>query len=174
MLSLSVLFFCCIVSKSLDGFNNLNFSGWCFLVFCSIGLIWGVFAFVHFSCFVRGAYEITRQIQEIENVDYKALNFMTSYVIPLVSIDKPWVFIILSVTIAIMQIKADLFYANPIFTIFNFHTYKIKICHDSTKREFIAISRDSLEEGMYIKYIELNDNILYAKSMGRKNYDKPI
>ena len=102
------------------------------------------------------------KIENVENVDYKNLNFLSSYIIPLVSIDKPLIASILLITLAIMHIKANLFYKNPILAIFGYHLYNIKT---KTSSNIIAISKEKLIINDYIKYINLGNSIYYVKKI---------
>lgn len=120
------------------------------------------FFFFYFKYTIEGSYELPVKIENVENVDYKNLNFLSSYIIPLVSIDKPLIASILLITLAIMHIKANLFYKNPILAIFGYHLYNIKT---KTSSNIIAISKEKLIINDYIKYINLGNSIYYVKKI---------
>jgi hypothetical protein len=71
--------------------NESTFVGFKFLlttniipVLCFIALIIGIFSYFDFRFQMKGTPELSFKINEIENIDYEHLTFLTTYIIPLV------------------------------------------------------------------------------------------
>lgn len=137
-------------------------------IICIIFLILGIFSYVDFKFQLKGSPRLSFTIKEIENVDYEHLTFLTTYIVPLVCFNFDnnryiIAFCIILFVIGAIYIRTDLFYANPSLALLKFKIYSIQGEFRSGEiKHRILISRDVLNKGDRVKYIELDERIYYA------------
>lgn len=138
-------------------------------ILCIIALCIGAFSYLDFRFLMKGSPELSFKIQEIENVDYEHLTFLTTYIVPLIcfnfaSTRYQIAFGVILLVIAIIYIRTDLFYANPTLAILRFRIYKVEgeFRSGEIKNNRILISRQVLSKQDRVKYIKLDERIYYA------------
>lgn len=141
-------------------------------ILCLFVLLIGAISYFDFKFKMKGTPEISFKINEIENIDYEHLTFITSYFIALVyfHFDNLWyisAFIILLFVIASIYVRTDLFYVNPIPAILKFRIYKIngEFRNGEFRQKKIIIRKDKLVKDDRVKYFKLDDRIYYASKV---------
>lgn len=104
----------------------------------------------------------------VTNENHEHLEFLTTYVMPLVFTDvnsKRTAFNLLVMIIAIgaIYIRTNKFYSNPSLAIIGFKIYKSKIKGEGDK-SYIIICKGSISENTAMKYIKLDDDTLLVKA----------
>ena len=168
MLSLSILFICILVAKiEIGKMGTLKY--WIenyIIFFCTFGLLWSIYSLFYLHHLSKGSLRLPKTVSKEMNINYENLSFLTSYLVPLISISEQFVVIILICTVAIMQIKANLFYTNPILVIFGFQLYRVQFENDDM--EYIVIIRECITKGDRLNFLHINHNVLYAKNLKRR------
>lgn len=179
ILSLWLLFFLVIVVtidlKIFEG-NPREFVGWTealgknlIPIIALLFLVLGVFYYFRFDYRLSGSTTIPVEISSVEDLNYEHLTFLTTYIIPLVCIDLEneryiMVLLVLLVVIGIIYVKTDKFYANPSLSLLGFRLYSATI-KKRTGEQFsaVVITKSRLSDTTLIKYIKLDDRVVYAK-----------
>lgn len=159
--------------------KECSFVGFSFLLIsnivpllCFCALIIGALSYNDFKFQMKGTPELSFKINEIENIDYEHLTFLTTYIIPLVcfqfeNVRYIIVFIVLLIVIGSIYIRTDLFYANPTLAILQFKIYKVsgEFRNGETRKGKIVISKDKLCKDDRVKYFKLDERIYYASKV---------
>ncbi len=136
-----------------------------------IFLILGIIAYLKFRFDLKGSTNIPFEIKKIESVNYEHLTFLATYIIPLIcfnleSVRYLIVLVLLLITMGIIYIKTDLFYANPSLALLKFHIYKVDGSFKTGEHpSIILLSRHRLTEKQKVSYIKLDDRIYYVKPL---------
>jgi hypothetical protein len=112
-------------------------------------------------------WSINCKISNITNENHEHLEFLTTYIMPLVFTDvnsKRTVLNLALMIIAIgaIYIKTNRFYSNPSLAILGFKVYKANI-HDRAIKQCVIICRGDLIETSTIKYIQIDSNTVFAQ-----------
>lgn len=132
-------------------------------------LVAGAIAYSKFKFDLKGSTNIPFEIVRIESVDYEHLTFLATYIIPLICFDLNSiryliVLALLLITMGIIYIKTDLFYANPSLALLKFHIYKVDgNFKNGKKNNIVLLSRHKLSEKQKVSYIKLDERIYYVK-----------
>ena len=115
----------------------------------------------------RGGWSVNCGISDVANESHEHLEFLATYVMPLVFTDVNSKRTVLNLTIMIIAIgaiyvKTNKFYSNPSLAILGFKIYKAKI-HDRGEKEFVVICRGEINNNSTIKYIKIDNNTCLAK-----------
>lgn len=134
-------------------------------------LIYCLFSYRHFRHKLAGSPDMPFRIKKIESINYEHLTFLATYVVPLVSFDfesgrQMIVLSLLLITMGIMYVKTNLFYANPALALLGFHIYRASAQFKIELRDdIVIISRDELTQNTEVAHIKLDDNVYYAKKL---------
>ena len=134
-----------------------------------IFLLIGIIVYRKFMYDLKGTTNIPFEIVKIESVNYEHLTFLATYIIPLIcfnleSIRYLIVLFLLLISMGIIYIKTDLFYANPSLALLRFHIYKADGSFKTGNRNnIILLSRHRLSEKQKVSYIKLDERIFYVK-----------
>jgi len=153
--------------KALFSINNI-------ISFISmILIISGIFFYWQFDYLLKGSTNIPFKIQEVENINLENLTFLATYIIPLICINLDGlrslvVFILLILTIGAIYIKTGIYYTNPSLVLFGYNIYKVSgLFKNGLKENIIVISKNKLTKDMRVSYIQLDENIYYAKPINK-------
>lgn len=115
----------------------------------------------------RGGWSINCKISDVTDENHEHLEFLATYVMPLVFTDvnsKRTVLnlVLMIIAIGAIYVKTNKFYSNPSLAILGFKIYKAKI-HDRGEKQFVVICRGQLTEQSVIRYIRIDNNTCLAK-----------
>jgi hypothetical protein len=103
-------------------------------------------------------------IVEITSKNDQVLGYLATYLIPMLDFNLEnlrdiFSLAIIFFVIAILYIKADLIYINPMLMLFGYNIYEVKISNNSSR---ILISKKSLQElkGKKIAFYEIQDRFI--------------
>lgn len=110
------------------------------------------------------AGDLPEKITKCESVDFEAVSFLATYIVPIVFVDYEKVknFIsamIVLVIIGLIFTRTRLFYSNPVLSVLGFRLYKIT----TENGEKSIISATKLSEGNLIRTENLGDGIFYTR-----------
>lgn len=133
-------------------------------------LLLGMVFYWKFEFKTKGATSIPVEISNVEDVNYEHLTFLTTYIIPFISLDLskpgyPIALAVLLIVTGIMFVKTDKFYANPSLAVLGYKLYSAQVSkRTGTTVKAIIITKDRLHHGSKIEYLELDERVFYAKS----------
>lgn len=109
------------------------------------------------------------RVSDVSNETHEHLEFLTTYIMPLVFTDinskrTMLNLAVMIVFIGVIYVKTNRFYANPSLAILGFKLYKLTIIDSSGEKTVVAISRDRLKNGSTIKYIKIDDDTFFLKA----------
>lgn len=140
-----------------------------------IFLVIGILYYFFFDYKFKGTAPLQIKVEEIKNVNYEHITFLTTYIIPLLSFDisKPRYLVLLFLLLIIIgaiYIKTDLFYANPTLALLGYHIYKITGSRNiNTKKDYYeditVITKTKISSNDEIKLIFLSDNIYFGRKI---------
>ena len=141
-------------------------------ILCVVCLLIGAIAYFDFLFQIKGSTNIPCKVEEVENIDYEHLTFLTTYIVPLVCFnfsDTRYIVVLglLLIIIGIIYIRTDLFYANPTLALLKFRIFKVSASFKKSelKKGIIIISREEIKKDQRVNYIKLDDRIYYGKVM---------
>ncbi|RDC54147.1 hypothetical protein DU508_23225 [Pedobacter chinensis] len=157
--------------------NDCHFIGWQELIskniisiLCLIGIITGVVSYFDFSYELKSSTNMPFLIDEVENINYEHLTFLTTYIVPLVCFNFAefryhLVLLILMIVICAIYVKTDLFYANPTLALLGFKIFNINGSFENNEKRngIILITKHNLKKGDRCDYIKLDNRIFYTK-----------
>jgi len=177
-LGLLFIFFVIIALKPPASFSLNDIENWISFiqsnplpVISTFGLFYCLFAYIRFTIELKGANELPFKIEKLENINYKHLTFLATYIVPLISFDfcktrQMIVLGLLLVVMGIIYIKTDLFYANPSLALLGFHIYRSNGQFYNGERQGITlISRELLQENQRVSYIKQDEKIYYVRGL---------
>lgn len=134
------------------------------LILCALG----VYFAIQINYEWKGVSNPPYKISTIKNENYEYLTFLTTYVIPLISIDLEKVryvivLAILLVMIGLIFIRMDLYYANPTLALMGYRIYRASIYGHNMPEGVVVISKDKLFSNNFIKWIPISENVWVAK-----------
>jgi hypothetical protein len=119
---------------------------------------------------LAGTAELPRKCPHVRQVNYEPLTFLTSFILPLLSLNIEGtrsliVIAVLLVTVGAIYIKTGLLYKNPSLVLLGFSIYTINEEGTSwgPKDETIFICRESIVREESLRFIELDDNVYYVR-----------
>lgn len=172
LLSLSCLFILLLLKcfpwheefpTSLPFDNNILF--YVFLGLCFFSL------FIPYCVFkkrITSVYFPSYSVKCAENVNYEYMTFFATYIIPLTGIDfteKSGVlmFFVLIFMMGVIFIRTNMFYSNPVLSIFGYKLYKLSI--SNIDNNIIAITRDYIDVDDCVEWLKLSKDIWYVKKV---------
>jgi hypothetical protein len=151
---------------SLSVYKELKTRNYVFVLSLLLMLI-GFLGFGYFYFKTSSGWSATVIAQDVSNENHEHLEFLTTYVMPLVFTDvnsKRTAFNLLVMIIAIgaIYIRTNKFYSNPSLAILGFKIYKAKLKNQGDK-QYIMICKGKVSDGTAIRYINLDDSTLLVK-----------
>lgn len=141
--------------------------------FCLVWLVCSLIVLIEFKFFLKYRLASGYEIIEVEEDKEAGLNFFLALILPLM-VDglNSWQnflsFAIIVIFIFLLLRKTDLFYVNPVLIVLGYRCYKITFSDNPYYRErCCGVSKDKLKSGMYVKYKQIEGNVLYLKEQGR-------
>lgn len=114
-----------------------------------------------------GGWSVACTVSNVTNENHEHLEFLTTYIMPLVFTDvdsKRTVgnLALMIVAIGAIYVKTNRFYSNPSLAILGFRIYKANI-HDRAIKPCVVICRGELFENSVIRYIQIDQSTYLAK-----------
>jgi len=179
ILSLWLLFFLIIIvtadipiclgdNCSFIGFNAL-FSKNVIPIVSLLFLLIGIFFYFRFDYRISGSKNISSEIEEIEDLNYEHLTFLTTYIIPLICFNlssSRYIFalIVVLIVIGLIYVKTDKFYANPTLAVLGYRLYKVTLkTRTGRKSSIVLITKDRLTKSDHIRTRYLDEKVCYAR-----------
>ncbi|SFQ98921.1 hypothetical protein SAMN04487773_0882 [Enterobacter sp. kpr-6] len=139
------------------------------IVFISsfVMIIAGFLIFFYLLFSFNSGWSVACTVSEVKNESHEHLEFLTTYVMPLVFTDvnskrTMLNLLIMIVAIGMIYVKTNRFYSNPSLALLGFRIYRAKI-NDRGIKEFVIICHGDIDNGSTIKYIKLDNNTCLAK-----------
>ncbi len=138
-------------------------------IVCIILIIIVCCLYSRFSYKLKGALDIPYKVEEIKNINYEYLTFLTTYIIPLICFDLSNIrdIIVLSVLLIILGClftKTNLYYANPSLALLGYHIYRAKLeTRYGAKDDVILIAREKVKKGDTVLPKKLEENVYFIK-----------
>lgn len=135
------------------------------LIFVLIGVLY----YFRFDYKIAGSKSIPVTISSVEDINYEHLTFLTTYIIPLICFnltnERYLVALgLLLIVIGVIYVKTDKFYANPTLAILGFRLYSAVVTRRTGQTvKVVLISKDRLQDGSQIQFLELDNRVYYAK-----------
>mgnify|MGYP000384359877 FL=1 len=112
-------------------------------------------------------WSVACTVSDISNENHEHLEFLTTYIMPLVfpDVDSKRTVLNLGLMIFVIgaiYVKTNRFYSNPSLAILGFRIYKANV-HDRGVKKFTIICRGVLKSTDSIKYIKIDDETYLAK-----------
>ncbi|WP_323901236.1 anti-phage protein KwaA [Aeromonas hydrophila] len=132
-------------------------------------MLLGFLIFFLFEYSLSGGWSVACSIKDVENESHEHLEFLTTYIMPLVFTDvnaKRTVLnlFLMILVIGIIYIKTNRFYSNPSLAILGFRLYRLTIL-DRGECSCIAICHGELTPSDKIKYIKIDENTFFIKKI---------
>ncbi|EGE1315209.1 hypothetical protein ABMH13_000457 [Escherichia coli] len=107
-------------------------------------------------------------MSNVKNQTHEHLEFLTTYVMPLVFTDvnskRTVINLLLMICfIGVIYVRTNRFYANPSLAILGFRLYKCVIKNDPSGKEYIVICRGKMSNDCQVKIKKIDDDTLIAK-----------
>jgi len=112
-------------------------------------------------------WSVACTVSDISNENHEHLEFLTTYIMPLVFTDVDSKRTVLNLGLMIfvigaIYVKTNRFYSNPSLAILGFRIYKANI-HDRGEKKCTVICRGILQNTTSIKYIKIDNETYLAK-----------
>ncbi|MGX9240899.1 anti-phage protein KwaA [Pantoea dispersa] len=112
-------------------------------------------------------WSVACSVSDISNENHEHLEFLTTYIMPLVFTDVDSKRTVLNLGLMIfvigaIYVKTNRFYSNPSLAILGFRIYKANV-HDRGVKKCTVICRSVLKSTDKIKYIKIDDETYLAK-----------
>ncbi|MES1983219.1 MAG: anti-phage protein KwaA [Pseudomonadota bacterium] len=160
--------FCFDYNCEFIGLTNLGKRNIVPLIALFFGLL-SAFYYFRFEYKIAGSKSIPVTITSVEDISYEHLAFLTTSIIPLISFnltsERYLIALgVLLIVIGAIYVKTDKFYVNPTLAILGFRLYSAVVTRRTgTTVKVILITRDRLQNGSQIKFLELDNGVFYAK-----------
>ena len=135
---------------------------------CFIIIILGLVGYWYFKDSLKNAKRLPVEVQTCESVNYENLSFLATYVIPLVCFplkNKREIFVLFAVIVIIgcIFVKTNLYHTNPSLVLLGFNVYSVQCKDNKGFGSGIVIVRGRLEANDSIKYMNISDNVYFAR-----------
>lgn len=180
ILSLWLLFLLLILaSANVSMFSDVSFT-WGFVwrvlagnipsLACCTMLVLCIVCYLSFNCCTTGALQLSVKIKNIENRNADFLVLLSTYIIPLITIDitscrHAAILIVLLVVIGVMYVRTDYFLANPTLALIGYRIYGVELSKEGLIG--VAIARDDLKDGDNVMYVQFGHGSFYVKKVGK-------
>ncbi|HFY4908319.1 TPA: anti-phage protein KwaA [Salmonella enterica subsp. enterica serovar Typhimurium] len=130
-------------------------------------IVAGVLIFLYLLLSFNSGWSVACTVSDVRNESHKHLEFLTTYVMPLVFTDvnskrTMLNLLIMIVAIGMIYVKTNRFYSNPSLALLGFRIFKANI-NDRGTKEFVIICHGEIDNNSRIKYIKLDNNTCLAK-----------
>ena len=130
-------------------------------------IVAGVLIFLYLLFSFNSGWSVACTVSDVRNESHEHLEFLTTYVMPLVFTDvnskrTMLNLLIMIVAIGMIYVKTNRFYSNPSLALLGFRIFKANI-NDRGTKEFVIICHGEIDKNSKIKYIKLDDNTCLAK-----------
>jgi len=139
------------------------------IVFASsfVMILAGFLIFFYLLLSFNSGWSVACTVSDVRNESHEHLEFLTTYVMPLVFTDvnskrTMLNLLIMIVAIGMIYVKTNRFYSNPSLALLGFRIFKANIIDRGTK-EFVIICHGEIDNSSTIKYIRLDNNTCLAK-----------
>lgn len=132
-----------------------------------IFMLLGVFIYYYLCFSFMSGWSINCTVNSVSNQSHEHLEFLTTYVMPLVFTDvnskrTMLNLVIMIIVIGLIYVKTNRFYSNPSLALLGFKIYKGTI-HDRGDKEFVIVCHGELKNDSIIKYIKIDDETCIVK-----------
>lgn len=148
------------------GIENITFKHLIIsIVFLFLGLISLILVkFLNYK--FKGALNPCYEIEKIENENFEIMSFIATYIIPLACIELTKIndiiiFILILVVLGVINLKLDLYMANPTLSLIGYKLYSVKF--KGYENSFIVISKESLVVGDNVDWKPLSKNRYFVR-----------
>lgn len=138
-------------------------------IVCMIGIILAIIFAFYLGFRKKSGMLGPMKIKDIKNKNADIMSFVGTYFLPLVSFslaDNPRHFIVLLILfllIAIIYIKADLYYTNPTLLLWGYKVYDVVIKENDMETHATIITKDSITKNeAQVKYFPIDSNTYFA------------
>jgi hypothetical protein len=138
-------------------------------------LLVGIMYCFRFNYKFKGTAPLQINVQNVENVNYEHITFLTTYIIPLLSFDISNIrylllLFLLLIIICAIYIRTNLFYANPTLALLGYRIYEItgyrkKEQNTDTYENIIVIAKTNILLNDEIQLLFLSDNIYFGRKV---------
>ncbi|MGL7489015.1 hypothetical protein NA194_23740 [Salmonella sp. NW871] len=130
-------------------------------------IVAGVLIFLYLLLSFNSGWSVACTVSDVRNESHEHLEFLTTYVMPLVFTDvnskrTMLNLLIMIVAIGMIYVKTNRFYSNPSLALLGFRIFKANI-NDRGTKEFVIICHGEIDNNSRIKYIKLDNNTCLAK-----------
>ena len=149
------------------GFNNIRYENilisLIFLVLSLIALILvKILNYVKF----KGAMNPCDEIESIENGNFEIMSFIATYIIPLAcinfeNINDIIIFILILIVLGIINLKLELYIANPTLSLLGYKIYSVKL--KNANNNYMVISKEILTKGDKVEWKQLDKNRCFVR-----------
>lgn len=151
-----------------DFLLNINTRNLVFII-SVIFIISGILIYFLFVNSIRTGWSNNCKVSNVTNESHEHLEFLATYVMPLVFTDvtskRTVINLFLMITaIGAIYIKTNKFYSNPSLAILGFKIYKGTI-HDRGERNVVIITRSTIESNSLIQYIKIDQDTCLARKV---------
>lgn len=131
-----------------------------------LSLFLGCFFYFRFTERAKASSNLPVTINEIEDLNYEHLTFLTTYIVPLICFNLDSTRYIISLflllfVIGIIYVKTDKFYANPTLAVLGFRLYKINTAYGSQ----VIITKHRLAINDKVTFSKLDDKFVYGRKL---------
>ncbi|HDL8439161.1 TPA: hypothetical protein PXR36_004413 [Yersinia enterocolitica] len=132
-----------------------------------IFMLLGVFIYYYLCFSFMSGWSINCTVNSVSNQSHEHLEFLTTYVMPLVFTDvnskrTMLNLVIMIIVIGLIYVKTNRFYSNPSLALLGFKIYKGTI-RDRGDKEFVIVCHGELKNDSIIKYIKIDDETCIVK-----------
>lgn len=130
-------------------------------------IIVGIIILVILANSFGSGWSVACTVSDISNENHEHLEFLTTYIMPLVFTDVDSKRTVLNLGLMIfiigaIYVKTNRFYSNPSLAILGFRIFKANV-HDRGVKRCTIICRGVLETTSSIKYIKIDNETYFAK-----------
>jgi hypothetical protein len=129
----------------------------------------GALYYLRFNYKIAGSKSIPVEVSSVEDINYEHLTFLTTYIIPLIcfnlaSMRYLFALGLLLVVIGVIYVRTDKFYANPTLAVLGFRLYSAIVTRRTGELAKVTlITKDQINVGDKIRFLELDSRVYYAK-----------
>ena len=136
-------------------------------LFSFIMMVAGFFIFLYLFLSFNSGWSVACTVSDVKNESHEHLEFLTTYVMPLVCTDvnskrTMLNLLIMIIAIGMIYVKTNRFYSNPSLALLGFRIFRANI-NDRGKKEFVIICRGEINNKSTIKYIKIDNDTCLAK-----------
>lgn len=145
-----------------------------------VAVVMMILAYVFYREFkydvVEPAGGLAMKVVSVEGIEYEALSFLVTFIIPLACIDvdfnvngdfgRSLIFLFVTLfVIGMIYVRTNMFHTNPTLALWGFKVYKVTIAKTNPEeavRQFTIISQKPIIAGMNIRPTRIDDTFYYV------------